>query len=55
MPCSLEMECIATVYQKETYNSLYLHWDAFARISWKQGILKTLVSLFSLFQKRIAT
>ena len=34
----------ATVYQKDTHNGLYLHWDAFAPVSWKQGTLRTLVN-----------
>ena len=32
-----------TVYRKDTQNDLYLHWDAFTPISWKQGTL-TLVN-----------
>ena len=34
----------ATVYRKDTHNNLYLHWDAFAPASWKQGTLRTLVN-----------
>ena len=25
-----------TVYRKDTHNDLFLHWDAFAPVSWKQ-------------------
>ena len=32
-----------TVYQKESNSNVYLHWDSFTPISWKRGILKTLV------------
>ena len=32
-----------TIYQKDTHNDVYLHWDAFAPISWKRGALATLV------------
>ena len=33
-----------TVYWKVIHNDLYLHWDAFAPVSWKWGALKTLVN-----------
>ena len=33
-----------TVYGKEANNDLYLHWHAFAPISWKRGTLGTLVN-----------
>ena len=32
------------VYRKDTHNDLYLHWDAFAPVSWKRGTLTTLVN-----------
>ena len=32
------------VYRKDTHNDLYLHWDAFAPVSWKRGTLRTLVN-----------
>ena len=32
-----------TVYRKDTHNDLFLHWDAFAPVSWKQWTLRTLV------------
>ena len=31
-------------YRKETKNKLYLHWQAFAPISWKHGTLRILVN-----------
>ena len=33
-----------TVYRKDTHNDLYLHWDAFAPVSWKRGTLRTLIN-----------
>ena len=33
-----------TVFRKDTYNDLYLHWDSFSPISWKRGTLKSLIS-----------
>ena len=33
-----------TVYRKETNSDLYLHWHAFASISWKRGTLRSLVN-----------
>ena len=33
-----------TVYQKDTHNDLYLHWDEFTPVSWKRGTLRTLVN-----------
>ena len=33
-----------TIYQKDTHNDLYLHWNAFTPRSWKWGILRTLVN-----------
>ena len=33
-----------TVFRKDTYNDLFLHWDSFSRISWKRGTLKLLIS-----------
>ena len=33
-----------TVYRKDNNNNLYLHWDAFAPVGWKRGILRTLVN-----------
>ena len=33
----------AIVYRKETNSDLYLHWHAFAPISWKRGTLRMLV------------
>ena len=34
-----------TVFRKDTYNDLYLHWDSFSPISWKRGgALKSLIS-----------
>ena len=33
-----------TVYRKDTHNDLYLHWDAFALVSWKRGTLRTLIN-----------
>ena len=33
-----------TFYRKDTHNELYLHWYAFAPVSWKQETLKTLVN-----------
>ena len=33
-----------TVYWKDTHNDLYLHWDAFAPVSWKRRTLRTLVN-----------
>ena len=38
----------ATVYRKDTHNYLYLYWDAFIAINWKQGTLRTLVNRASL-------
>ena len=35
-----EIHLDTTVYWKDTHNDLYLHWDAFAPISWKQRTLK---------------
>ena len=32
------------VYRKDTHNDLYLHWDAFAPVSWKRGTLRTLIN-----------
>ena len=33
-----------TVFRKDTYNDLYLHWGSFSPISWKRGTLKSLIS-----------
>ena len=33
-----------TVFRKDTYNDLYLHWDSFSPISWKRGTLTSLIS-----------
>ena len=33
-----------TIFRKDTYNELCLHWDLFSPISWKQGTLKSLIS-----------
>ena len=33
-----------TVFRKDPSNDLYLHWDSFSPISWKQGTLKSLIS-----------
>ena len=33
-----------TVYRKDTHNDLFLHWDAFASVSWKCGTLRTLIN-----------
>ena len=33
-----------TVYRKDTYNGLYLHWNSFKPIIWKRRILKWLIS-----------
>ena len=33
-----------TAYRKDTHNDLYLHWNSFSPISWKRGILKSLIS-----------
>ena len=33
-----------TIYRKDTHNDLYLHWDAFASVSWKRGTLRTLIN-----------
>ena len=33
-----------TVYRKDAHNDLYLHWVAFALVSWKRETLKTLVN-----------
>ena len=33
-----------TVYRKDTHNDLYLHCDAFARVSWKRRIFITLIT-----------
>lgn len=33
-----------TVYRKETNKDLYLHWHAFAPVSWKCGTLRSLVN-----------
>ena len=33
-----------TVYRNDTYNDLYLQWNFFTPISWKRGILKSLIS-----------
>ena len=33
-----------TIFRKDTYNDLYLHWDSFSPISWKRGTLKSLIS-----------
>ena len=32
------------VYGKDTRNDLYLHWDAFAPVSWKRGTLRTVIN-----------
>ena len=32
-----------TVFRKDTYNDIYLHWDSFSPISWKRGTLKSLI------------
>ena len=32
-----------TVFRKDTYNDIYLHWDLFSRISWKRVTLKSLI------------
>ena len=34
----------ATVFRKGTQSVLYLHWELFSPISWKQGALKSLIS-----------
>ena len=33
-----------SVYRKDAHNDLYLHWVAFALVSWKRETLKTLVN-----------
>ena len=37
-------EINTTVFRKDTYNDLYLHWDSFSPNSYKQGTLISLVS-----------
>ena len=31
----------STVFRKDTYNDLYLHWNSFSPISWKRRTLKS--------------
>ena len=40
----IRTENIQIVHRKDSYSNLYLHWDAFAPISWKCGTLRTLVN-----------
>ena len=39
----------STVYQKDTHNDLYLHWDTFTPVSWNWVTLRTLVNRAYLF------
>ena len=32
-----------TVYRKQNYNDIYLHWESFMPDTWKRGSLKTLM------------
>ena len=32
-----------TVYRKQNYNDIYLHWESFMPETWKRGSLKTLM------------
>ena len=44
MSCLLEMEHRYYSLPRRYHNDLYLHWDAFAPVSWKWGTLRTLVN-----------
>ena len=40
----IRTENIQIEHRKDSYSNLYLHWDAFAPMSWKWGTLRTLVN-----------
>ena len=41
--CRNGREFTTTVYRKKTNNDIYLNWNAFAPVSWKRDMLRTLV------------
>ena len=41
MRCNGKLE--TTIFCKETYNDIYLHWRSFAPMTWKKGTLQTLI------------
>ena len=41
--CRNDAELTTTVYRKKNNYDIYLNWNVFAPVSWKQGMLRTLV------------